>query len=173
MLVEKICGNLRDYDTQSLNIDTIEIDWYDTRKKIARLKTSQGREIGMKLTNFSQNGLNHGDILHVSKDCIIAIVIRPVKVLYLYMKDMASIVRIVYEIGNRHLPLFFGTQAMELQTPFEKPLQILLDKMQIQYEIKDSILDSKDRLSVSMPHSEIQKKIEISNDFEVRIIKKD
>lgn len=173
MLIDRICGNLRDFDKKSLDIDTVEIAWHDTRKKIARLKSNQGREFGIRLTNMPINGLCHGDIIFKKEKYVVAIAIKPVKVLYLYLNDMVSVVRVVYEIGNRHLPLFFGNQAMELQTPFEKPLQMLLEKMKLQYEIKDSILDSKDRLSVSMPHSEIQKKLEVSGDFQIKIIKKD
>lgn len=173
MLVEYVLDNIKNIkDIKNLSIDTVWIEWYETRKKIARLMTTQGREIAIKLVNMPKNGLNSGDILYRDDNLVVTISIRPVKVLYIFLQDVVDVARIVYEIGNRHMPLFFGEGSMELQTPFEPPLQALLDKLGISYEIKESVLDSKNRLSVSMPHSEIKSKLEISKDFKVKITKK-
>ncbi|WP_104697533.1 MULTISPECIES: urease accessory protein UreE [unclassified Helicobacter] len=173
MLIERILGNIKEQkDTKKVSIDIVWIEWYETRKKIARLRTSQGREIAMRLTDIPKSGINDGDILYRDEDFMIIISIRPVKVLYIFLQDVVDVAKVTYEIGNRHMPLFFGDNPMELQTPLEFPLQVLLDKLAIQYSIKESVLDSKNRLNVSMPHSEIKSKLELSKNFEVKITKK-
>lgn len=169
--VEKIIGNINKCCAGEYEIDVIEIAWYDTRKKIARLKTKANREVAMRLMEAPKNGINHGDIIYQDEKLIIVFHILETKVLCIQTKDIFEVAKIGYEIGNRHAPLFFGKNALEFQTPYELPLQKLMDKLNIEYEIKNSILDSKNRLSVSMPHREAGMTVALSNDFRVNIIK--
>lgn len=169
--VNKILGNIHTQALENYQSDIIEIAWYDTRKKIARLMTQAGRDIAMKLESAPKEGISDGDIIYQENGLVIFFKILATKVLYLYAKDVVEVAKINFELGNRHAPLFFGDSEFEFQTPYELPLQKLAEKLMVKYEIKESILDSKKRLNVSMPHSEPNTKIVLSNTFSVNIIK--
>ncbi|MDO7252909.1 urease accessory protein UreE [Helicobacter cappadocius] len=169
MLIEHLEGNLKDRDFSAFKIDYVDLEWYDSRKKIARWKTRNGKEISVRLSNPPKMGFSQGDILHQNENEIIAINILPTLVLRLIATSPAEIAKICYEIGNRHASLFFGDNEFEFKTPFEKPLKVLFDKLDIKNDILNSILDSAYRISVSMAHSEPVFKVKASPDLKITI----
>lgn len=169
MIIEELVGNLKDEDVSSFDIDYIDIEWYDSRKKISRWKTRNGLEIPMRLSNPPKMGLSDGDILSKEGNLIIAINILPTQVLSLYAKSPAQIAQICYEIGNRHASLFFGKNEFEFKTPFETPLKVLFDKLGIKNDVLSSKLDSNARISLSTPHSESSLKFKASVDLQINI----
>lgn len=168
MLVTKILGTADDLP-QNAVIDTISIDWFNTKKRIARYTSSQGRDIAFRFEKPLAIGLNHGDIVAKDDDTFIIVSILPVHILTMQVHTNVEIARLCYEIGNYHLPLFFGETAFIFRTPFEKPLQRLLDKLCIQYTEEEGILDSKDRLQVSMVVTEPT--LKIAQDFQITLNK--
>lgn len=169
MIVEELLGNLKDTDISSFEIDYIDIEWYDSRKKIARWKTRNGVEIPMRLSNPPKMGLSDGDILYKERNTIIAINILPTLVLSLKANSPAQIAKICYEIGNRHTSLYFGESEFEFKTPFEAPLKVLFDKLEIKNEVLNSKLDSSHRISVSTAHSEPTFKVKASPNLQISI----
>lgn len=167
MLIEKVLGNIKDLKLEHLECDRVIINWYEARKRIARLQSSKQKDIAIRLKEIPKEGFNQGDVLFFDEKEVITIEILPTQVLYFYTKDSLEMAKIVYEIGNLHIPLFFGKNPMEFQAPFEPPLQRLLEKFGIAYQKKEGILDSKNQLSVSKPHFE--PKIHFNNDFEIKI----
>ena len=63
------------------------------------------------------------------------------------------------------MPLFLGENAFHFRTPFELPLQRVLDRYNIFYKEEEGILDSKDRLQASLIAPEPS--LKIANDFKV------
>lgn len=169
MIVEGLLGNLKDKDISSFEIDYIDIEWYDSRKKIARWKTRSGLEVPMRLSNPPKMGLSDGDILYEESNIIIAINILPTLVLSLEAKSPAQIAKICYEIGNRHASLYFGENEFEFKTPFETPLKVLFDKLGIKNDVLNSKLDSSHRISVSSSHSEPAFKVKASPNLKISI----
>lgn len=169
MIIETLKGNLSEIDTTGFDIDYIDIQWYDTRKKIARFKTQKGRDIPMRLKNVPKFGLSQGDILLQEDKYIVAINILPTEVLCIYAKSLAEVAKICYEIGNRHAALYFGENEFEFKTSFDHPMKALFDKLGISNAILSSKLDSKDRISVSMVHSEPNFKIKESPNLSIKI----
>lgn len=171
-IVSQVLGNLYEDSNRNLSldsIDTIYIDWFNTRKRIARYTSSNGRDIAFRFEKPLAIGLNHGDIVAKDNDIFIAVSILPVHILTMRVHSNVEIARLCYEIGNYHLPLFFGENAFVFKTPFEKPLQRVLDKLCIQYKEEEGILDSKDRLQVSMVVTEPS--LKISQDFKIALNK--
>lgn len=166
MLVTKILGLASDLP-QNSTIDTISIDWFNTQKRIARYTSLGGRDIAFRFEKPLAVGLSHGDIVAKDNDTFIVVSILPVHILTMRVNTNIEIARLCYEIGNYHLPLFFGESEFIFKTPFEKPLQRVLDKLCIQYEEGEGILDSKDRLQVSMMVSE--PKLKISQNFHITL----
>lgn len=169
MIIEELVGNLKDEDISSFEIDYIDIEWYDSRKKIARWKTRNGLEVPMRLSNPPKMGLSDGDILYKEGNIIIAINILPTLILSLQAKSPAQIAKICYEIGNRHASLYFGENEFEFKTPFETPLKVLFDKLEIKNDVLNSKLDSSCRISVSAPHSEPAFKVKASPNLQISI----
>ena len=48
MIAEKILGNLSE-STPSVEIDTVELDWFEAEKKRIRKTTAGGRDIGIAI----------------------------------------------------------------------------------------------------------------------------
>ncbi|PAF47445.1 urease accessory protein UreE [Helicobacter sp. 12S02232-10] len=167
MPIECLKGNLSDKEESKFQIDYVDLEWYDTRKKIARWKTRKGEEISVKLIDAPKMGLSQGDILFEEGIKIIAINILPTEVLCIYAHTVTEVAKICYEIGNRHAALFFGENEFEFKTPFEKPIKVLLDKLGIENAVSSSKLDSSKRISVSMAHTEPNFKIKESPDLKI------
>lgn len=165
MIITKILGNLRDIKETDIQIDSINIEWFNTRKRIARYTSQSGIDIALKFEKPLTIGLNHGDIVFRDERSIIAISILPTHILNIYAKTELDIARLCYEIGNYHLPLFLGENAFHFRTPFELPLQRVLDRYNIFYKEEEGILDSKDRLQASLIAPEPS--LKIANDFKV------
>jgi urease accessory protein len=82
-----------------------------------------GTEVVMKFLNEGQN-LTQGDILYQDDETIIAINIEPCEVLVIKPKNMFEMASVCYEIGNKHLPLFY--QDDEVLVAFDAPLYRLI-----------------------------------------------
>lgn len=172
MRVEHILGNIKDIDTTHLEIDKVQMDWYDTRKKIARLSSQNGQVIAMKLAQAPKGGLNDGDILFLDTHRVIIISILPTWVLSMQPTDWNTLIILCYEIGNLHIPLFYDKNTMELQTPFEMPLQRFCQKQGIAFDKKWCVLDSKHRIHSFYPLIS-EPKLTQSPHFSITMTKKD
>jgi urease accessory protein len=73
----------------------------------------------LKRLNETAN-LAEGDVVFADLEQIIAIAIKPSEVIVIHPKDSYEMAAACYEIGNKHLPLFYEDGA--LLVPFEKPI---------------------------------------------------
>jgi urease accessory protein len=118
LLIQQKIANLHSYQTNKI-IDWLSLEWYETNKRILRKKTKAGKDVSLKF--LSENpSLTEGDILFEDERMIIAVEVLPCDCLVIQPKDMVEMASVCYEIGNKHLPLFFEENA--LLVPFEKPL---------------------------------------------------
>ena len=130
MLIQQKRGNINTTPTAK-TIDWLVLEWHEINKRIQRKKTKSGKEIALKFLNENPN-LTEGDILFEDEDKIIAIEILPCDCLVVMPKNMFEMASVCYEIGNKHLPLFFEDDAVLV--PFEMPLFRLLSAQG--YEVK-------------------------------------
>ena len=130
MLVQQKLGNINS-STTNKNIDWLDLDWYETNKRILHKKTRAGIEVIMKFLKENQN-LKQGDILFEDDESIIVIDIQPCDAIVIKPKNNFEIANICYEIGNKHLPLFFHDD--ELMIAYEAPLFNLL--LSLGYDVK-------------------------------------
>ena len=177
MFITEILGNLDSIDIKARSIDRVWIEWWDARKKIARLTSEKGKDVAIKLQNSPKEGMSDGDILYADSKEIVCISIHPVRTLCVSMQTISDIARVCYEIGNRHAPLFFSPKSdqntqflLTLCTPYELPIERLFQKMNVFYEERQEVLDAKMRFQVSMIHSEPTAKIKVDENFKVRIL---
>lgn len=124
MLIQQKKGNIKTVDTGNKIIDWLQLEWFETNKRILRKKTNAGTELSLKFLKENAE-LTQGDILFEDESNIIAIDVIPCECLVIKPADMFEMASICYEIGNKHLPLFY--EDGELLVPFEKPLYHLLE----------------------------------------------
>ena len=123
MLIQNKIGNLLHHNSNGKSIDFLKLEWYEARKRIMRKQTESGREVSLK---FLQENPGHkeGDILFEDENGIIALSILACDCIVISPKNMQEMASVCYEIGNKHLPLFY--EKDQLLVPFENHLfQIL------------------------------------------------
>ncbi len=123
MLIQEKIGHMDVFGINNRQIDWVAFEWYETAKRILRKRTEGGKELSLKFLNENP-ALTQGDILFADNTTIIAVKVLPCSCLVVQPKDMFEMASVCYEIGNKHLPLFF--EADELLIPFEQPLYKLL-----------------------------------------------
>ncbi|WP_221272393.1 urease accessory protein UreE [Helicobacter gastrofelis] len=149
-----ILGNLHTKAPQGA-VDFIDLEWFDSQKRMGRFKTRSGQEVVMKLETPPKMGLADGDILFQDAQTTIAINILPTKVLCAYASNMHEVAQICYEVGNRHASLYYGEENLSFKTPYDKPMQVLFERLGVKHAVLKSKLDALQRISVNAsPHTE-------------------
>lgn len=100
-------------------VDTVSLEWFETGKKILHKRSALGKEIVLKRINETA-ALEQDDVVNSDEQTICVINILPCNVIRIQPKTMYAMAQVVYEIGNKHLPLFYQDDC--LLVPFEKPL---------------------------------------------------
>ncbi len=125
MLVKEKIGNLELFAINNRNIDYVLLDWHETNKRILTKKTVLGREVSMKFLN-DRPQLGVGDIIYEDDFGLIAVDINECDAIVIRPRSMYEVAAVCYEIGNKHLPLFY--QEDEILVAFDGPLFDLLTK---------------------------------------------
>ena len=123
MLIQQKLGNIRTIDTGNRTIDWLPLAWYETGKRIQRKRTLAGREVALKFLAENPQ-LVQGDVLYEDANVLIVVDILPCNTIVIRPTSMYQMASICYEIGNKHLPLFFEEDAVLV--PYEAPLFRLL-----------------------------------------------
>jgi len=148
MLVTEVKGNVSDKEFVNMPKDYVVINWYEAFKKIQRLVSKEGREIGIKQSDkMLASGLRDGDVLAVEDGTAIVVEIEAVDCIFVKYDNVIKAVRITYEIGNRHSPIFFGDTDEELILPYDKPILAVLQKLGADPGVKKAKLRSERAIS--------------------------
>jgi urease accessory protein len=119
MLIKEKIGLLKDIEVGVRHVELIHLQWYETAKKILHKKTDQGREVVMKFFSGGES-LQQDDVMYADSDVLICINIIPVKAIVCKPASMQEMAHLCYEIGNKHLPLFY--ENGELAMPYDDPV---------------------------------------------------
>jgi len=123
MIIQKKIGNIGSIDILEKNIDKVQLEWFETNKRILHKKTNTGMDVSLRFLKENQQ-LTEGDILFEDETKLIVVEIKSCDAIVIKPASMLEMASLCYEIGNKHLPLFYF--ADELLTAFEKPLYNLL-----------------------------------------------
>ncbi len=63
MIINECVGNIKDISVAGKTIDYLDLEWFETTKRIQRKKTRQGVDIAIKFLREGQR-LREGDILY-------------------------------------------------------------------------------------------------------------
>jgi urease accessory protein len=123
MLIQQKAGTLATIQPNGRLIDRLYLEWYETNKRIQRKRTASGREVALRFLNENP-ALAQDDVLYEDDQCLIVIDIAPCDAIVIKPRSMYEMACVCYEIGNKHLPLFY--EEASLLVPYEDPLFRLL-----------------------------------------------
>lgn len=113
MIVHEIRGNRDDLTAQqlaSVTEDRVALDNEQLLKRVQRLTTHSGREIGLQLSDHHE--LHDGDILHRDDNSMITVEVLATDVLVIAPNDLETMAFVAHSLGNRHLQAqFFGPDS--------------------------------------------------------------
>lgn len=124
MLITTKTGNLSSFDIGTRVVDAVLFEWYETAKRVQRKRSNKGIDLSLKFLQQPPD-FREGDILNLDDDSVIIVEIVPCDSLIIFPADSFELASICYEIGNKHLPLFYDEGS--LLVPYEKPLHRLLE----------------------------------------------
>ncbi|TLD95743.1 urease accessory protein UreE [Helicobacter jaachi] len=163
----QVIGNLNDVSI-TCNIDTINLEWYEAYKRIGRYESAGGLDIALRFPTPLIYGLNEGDILYLDELLAIVVNIIPCEVLLIHATSKLEIAKLCYEIGNAHIPLFYGDNETFL-IPYEQTLEHSLRKMGFSARKMLAKMHAKKRFSISLP---MQKEPQLKPSPNLKIIQK-
>ncbi|KFF19283.1 urease accessory protein UreE [Chryseobacterium sp. JM1] len=118
MIINQTIGNLSE-NPSAKNIDYLDLEWFETSKRIQRKKTRLGTDIAIKFLREGQC-LREGDILFEDQENIIAVNVLETEAIVMSPDSLLEMGTVCYEIGNKHIPLFI--QEDKVLLPFEMPM---------------------------------------------------
>lgn len=126
MIIEAVIGNVETDSFRAPHTERVYLASDDLVKRIQRVKTDHGREIGIRLKE--PKDLQNGDILHCDEKNMIVIQVLADDVLTIMPESIGQMGEIAHQLGNRHLPAQFEGNEMIVQYDYlvEELLQQLL-----------------------------------------------
>ena len=146
MLIKEKIGNLAMFAVKGRSIDYLPLEWYECNKRILHKKTNNGREVSIKFLKEPQC-LQQDDVLYTNDEFIIAVEIIPCEVMVIRPASMYEMAYVCYEIGNKHLPLFY--EHDELLMPYDAPTYRMLQAAGFTPELKTKKLQNQLKTSVA------------------------
>lgn len=150
MLIQTKIGKLCAANTTGKTIDRLQLEWYETRKRILRKQTAGGKDVSIKFLDENPD-LTEGDILFEDENNIVAVSVLPCECIVIKPVNMFEMASVCYEIGNKHLPLFYEEEY--LLVPFDAPLMRLLSAQGYAIKKEDRKLVQPLKTTVA-PHSD-------------------
>lgn len=151
MIVERPIGNLKDEEYKDLEVDYVDFEWFELRRRIQKVTSRGGREVGLRWSQDTlSEGLMQDDVIAVEDGEAIAINVKPAEAIVAKIGSVREAAKLCYEIGNRHAPLFFGENFDEIIMPYDKPMLVMLEKLHAHPEVAErKLLNSHALSSVS------------------------
>ncbi len=149
MIVKEKIGHISNFPIGNKEFDFLQLEWFETGKRILHKITTSGQEVVMKFLRENQQ-LSQGDILYAGETSLIVVSIRPCETLIITPRSNFELASLCFEIGNKHLPLFY--QEDKLLVAYDAPLFRLLVSSGYDVIKEEARLENPLKTSVS-PHS--------------------
>lgn len=151
MLCEKVIGSIKDEKYKNYKVDYVNIEWHDAFKKIHKITTDDGIEVGIKLDDsILIRGLRDGDVIGTENDTAVVVNIKESMWLAVTVEDCHLVPKVCYEIGNRHATLISGSAHNEFITIYDEPMKHMLEHLGVKVETKMMKIDFDKRISASV-----------------------
>ena len=152
MIVTELRGNVRDLDASTKVADRVVFDNESRVKRIQRVTTEGGTELGLKLDK-SVRELEDGDILAETDQGVIVASMAPLDVLVIQPASIEEALKVAHSLGNRHLQAqFFGTdsefKAEVMVVRYDHTVEHHLNHVGVNYHRGDYVMPRAFRLSL-------------------------
>ncbi len=124
MIIKEKIGTLKDIFIGPRQLDYLLIEWYETGKRILHKTTLYGQDVVLKLLNTT-SPLMEDDVVYQDDTTLIVIKIPACNVIVLKPENRYAMAQLCYEIGNKHLPLFYEDETLLI--PHDTPLYLWLE----------------------------------------------
>jgi urease accessory protein len=129
MIIEKIIGNVDEIPANGRHIEKIYLISDDLVKRIQRVTTDHGKEVGIRLKELKD--LTDGDILYMDEHNMIVISVMNDDLLVIQPANIKQMGEIAHQLGNRHLPAQFEGEVMLVQ--YDYLVEELLAQLDVPY----------------------------------------
>jgi urease accessory protein len=149
VIIEKVLGNLHELPAGSpkyagLHQEKVVLPSAQLVKRIQRVTTDHGKEIGIRLPSGSGD-LRDGDILHVAEANMIVVSVLPTDVLVVAPGTIHEMGVVAHSLGNRHLQAQFfdadsgyGTAVMVCQ--YDHTVEDYLKHIGVPYNRQERVM---------------------------------
>lgn len=130
MLIEEVLNNINEMATEELrkrHMEKVYLESSHLVKRIQRVKTDHGREIGIRLKDGRD--LVAGDVLYIDDNNLIVIDVLADDLLVISPRHMKEMGMIAHQLGNRHLPAQFEDNEMLVQ--YDYLVEQMLEELHI------------------------------------------
>ncbi len=149
MIVQKKLGNIANAVVNK-SIDFVDFHWYESNKRINHKTSRGGEKIRLKFLDENPR-FTQGDILAEQETVVYCVHILACDCLVIRPRSLHEMAASCYEIGNRHIPLFY--QENELLMAFEKPIAKYFQAMN--YDVSEERRQLLNPLNTTvLPHGE-------------------
>lgn len=129
MIIEKVIGNIYKDNLRSNHVEKVYLNSEDLLKRIQRVKTDHGKELGIRLEQNQE--LEDGDVLFKDEKNMIVIYTNKDDVISIRPRSINEMGDIAHQLGNRHLPAQFEGEEMIVQ--YDYLVEELLRSLGIPY----------------------------------------
>jgi len=119
MIITQVIGNRASTLLDGLRLEWLELEWFETSKRILRKKTADGMEVAIRFLKEGHR-LAHDDVLYMDQEKAVVVHIKLCDAIVMRPESLMEIGTLCYEIGNKHLPVFI--QNEEVLIPYEEPI---------------------------------------------------
>lgn len=136
MIIEEVVTNIRDLHPETvekLHQEKVYMESENLMKRIQRVETDHGRDIGIRLRN--PRDLEDGDVLYMDDENIVLIDVMSDNLIIIMPQDMNEMGTIAHQLGNRHLPAQFEGDEMLIQ--YDYLVEELLEEMGIPFKLEE------------------------------------
>ncbi|WP_026575084.1 urease accessory protein UreE [Bacillus sp. UNC438CL73TsuS30] len=133
MLIERIETNIEEMEKEEIirrHIEKVYLESAHLVKRIQRVITDHGREIGIRLKD--PRDLSAGDVLYIDEKNMIVVDVVADDLLVISPRSLKEMGTIAHQLGNRHLPAQFENDEMMVQ--YDYLVEELLQELEIPYK---------------------------------------
>lgn len=129
MIIEKILGNIDDFDTENLRIDKVMMDHYSMGKPHQKLKSTEGDTVAVSLPHGEN--LFYGAVLYKDEEKVIVVDLIAEEALEIRPVGNLQWGKVAFNIGNMHHPAYLYEDCIVI--PYDPILETLMQSIGVEY----------------------------------------
>ncbi|GLB67666.1 urease accessory protein UreE [Arthrobacter mangrovi] len=146
MIIERVIANrhdLPDTELASLHEEKVALPSSELVKRVQRVTTDHGREIGIRLA--TPGDLRDGDILFRDESSMIVVSVLPTDVLVIAPRSIREMGVVAHSLGNRHLQAQFFDGASDYRADvmvvqYDHTVEDYLQHMHVPYSRQERVM---------------------------------